>query len=77
VGWVRIVRRGSDRVWRGSDSSASACCMAGPSSNLGSAVGSAVSTPEEALFRTEAMRRSRVAVDGSRRVINKKYCIYC
>jgi hypothetical protein len=33
--------------------------MAGLSSNLGSAVG----TPEEALYRAEAMRRLRVALD--------------
>jgi hypothetical protein len=35
--WLSMVRCGSVMVWRGSVDSASACCRAGPSSNLGSA----------------------------------------
>jgi hypothetical protein len=41
------------RVRCGSDSSASACCTAGPSSNLGSAESAPL---EEALYRADAMR---------------------
>jgi hypothetical protein len=44
------------RLRCGSDSSASACCTAGPSSNLGSA------PLEEALYRADAMRTTRVAL---------------
>jgi hypothetical protein len=55
------VRCGSVRVrcgseGRGSDSSASACCTAGPSSNLGSA------PLEEALHRADAIRITRVVL---------------
>ncbi len=50
------VRCGSDRVRCGTDCSASACCTAGPSSNLGSA------TLEEALYRADAMRITRVVL---------------
>ncbi len=44
------------RVRCGSDCSASACCTAGPSSNLGSA------PLEEALYRADAMRVTRVVL---------------
>jgi hypothetical protein len=44
------------RVRCGSDSSASACCTAGPSSNLGSA------PLEEALYQADAMRITRVVL---------------
>jgi hypothetical protein len=48
--WLRVERL----VRCGSDSSASACCTAGPSSNLGSA------PLEEALYRADAMRTTIV-----------------
>ncbi len=44
------------RVRCGSDCSASACCTAGPSSNLGSA------PLEEVLYRADAMRMTRGAL---------------
>ena len=45
------------RVRCGSDCSASACCTAGPSSNLGSA------PLEEALYRADAMRKTRAVLN--------------
>ncbi len=54
--WLSRVRCGSDRVRCGSDCSALACCTAGPSSNLGSA------PLEEALYRADAMRITRVVL---------------
>jgi hypothetical protein len=50
------------RVQRGSDHSAWACCMTGPSSNPGSA-------PQR-----EALRRSREVLDEYRSIF--KYCMY-
>jgi hypothetical protein len=50
------VRCGSVRVRCGSDCSASASCTAGPSPNLGSA------PLEEALYRADAMRKTRVVL---------------
>jgi hypothetical protein len=53
------VRHGSDRVRRGSDNSASACCTAGPSSNLGSAPQAQRSPSTE----RKAMRTTRVVYE--------------
>ncbi len=50
------VNLGKDVVRCGSDCSASACCTAGPSSYLGSA------PLEEALYRADAMRITRVVL---------------
>ncbi len=58
--WLSRVRRGLDRVRRGSDNSASACCMASPSSNLGSA----------------SQRRQWGVQEWHRRVLCIKYCMY-
>jgi hypothetical protein len=51
--WLRRVRRGSDRVRGGSDSSASTRFTAGPSSNLSSA-------PQRSSTERKAMRTTRV-----------------
>ncbi len=54
------VRCGSERVRCGSDSSAPACCTAGPGSNLGSAPQRRPSTERKAMRKTRVVPKSSI-----------------